>query len=162
VVAHHATCIGGGLELSLSCDFRLAAASAQYGFPENKHGVIPASNGVSRLTRICGSHWARWLIMAGQSVSAAEAWNMGLVHKVYPDAEFEEAVMKFCRHLAGQDAEQMGTAKLAIELARDVSLDQARQVERMANSTLMLRPGQEELRQRHLETVGGKKQGSDA
>ena len=49
VVAHHATCVGGGLELSLSCDFRLAAASASYAFPEAKLGMIPASGSVSRL-----------------------------------------------------------------------------------------------------------------
>jgi enoyl-CoA hydratase len=48
VVAHHAPCVGGGLELSLSCDFRLAAKSARYSFPEGKFGVLPASNGVSR------------------------------------------------------------------------------------------------------------------
>ena len=58
VVAHHATCVGGGLELSLSCDFRLAAKSARYVFPEAKLGAIPASGGVSRLTRLVGPHWA--------------------------------------------------------------------------------------------------------
>ena len=55
VVAHQAMCMGGGLELSLSCDFRLAAKSASYAFPEGKFGVLPASNGVSRLARIIGT-----------------------------------------------------------------------------------------------------------
>jgi enoyl-CoA hydratase/carnithine racemase len=141
VAAHHATCIGGGLEMSLSCDFRLAAKSASYAFPEGLFGVLPASNGVSRLTRICGPHWARYLIAANLPVNAERALLMGLVHEVFPDETFREDVMKFCRHLAQQNAEQMGAAKLAIEMAYDVGLAQARNVERLANSALMLNPG---------------------
>ena len=140
VVAHHAPCVGGGLELSLSCDFRLAAKSARYSFPEGKFGVLPASNGVSRLTRIVGTHWARYLIMANIPVDADKALLMGLVHEVWPDGTFEDEVTRFCRHVAEQNGEQMGAAKIAIELARDVGLAQARQVERMANSALMLNP----------------------
>ncbi|CAN7402491.1 enoyl-CoA hydratase/isomerase family protein [Phenylobacterium sp. LjRoot219] len=140
VVAHHAMCVGGGLELSLSCDFRLAARSAGYAFPEGLFGVLPASNGVSRLTRLCGPHWARWLIMANRKVDADRALTMGLVHEVFPDDSFEDEVMAFCRHLAQQNAEQMGTAKLAIELAADVGRAAARDVERLANSSLMQSP----------------------
>jgi enoyl-CoA hydratase/carnithine racemase len=138
VVAHHAPCVGGGLEMSLSCDFRLAAKSAHYSFPESHMGVLPASNGVSRLTRICGTHWARYLIMANVIVPAERALIMGLVHEVYPDESFADEVMKFCRHLCKQNPEHMGTAKLAIEMARDVGLAQARNVERLANASLML------------------------
>jgi enoyl-CoA hydratase len=140
VVAHHAMCVGGGLEMSLSCDFRLAAKSAGYAFPEGKFGTLPASNGVSRLSRIIGTHWTRYLIMANLPATADRALIMGLVHEVFPDDTFEEDVMKFCRHLAQQNGEQMGTAKLAIELAHDVGLAQARNVERLANSALMLHP----------------------
>lgn len=140
VVAHQATCVGGGLELSLSCDFRLAAKSASYSFPEGKFGVLPASNGVSRLARLIGPHWTRYLVMANLPANADKALIMGLVHEVFPDETFEEDVMKFCRHLAEQHGEQMGTAKLAIELAYEVGRDQARQVERLANSALMLNP----------------------
>lgn len=157
VVAHHAMCVGGGLEISLSCDFRLAAKSAAYSFPEGLFGVLPASNGVSRLTRICGTHWARYIIMANLPVSAERALNMGLVHDVFPDETFEEETMKFCRHLAKQNAEQMGAAKIAIELANDVSRDQARHVERMANSALMLNPDYLAGMERYMKGVGGKK-----
>jgi enoyl-CoA hydratase/carnithine racemase len=155
VAAHHAPCVGGGLEMSLSCDFRLAAKSASYSFPEGLFGVLPASNGVSRLTRIVGTHWARYLIMANLPVND-RALNMGLVHDVFPDETFEEDVMRFCRHLAKQNGEQMGTAKIAIELARDVGLDQARHVERLANSALMLAPDYLETVKRYVQTIGGK------
>jgi enoyl-CoA hydratase/carnithine racemase len=156
VVAHHATCVGGGLELSLSCDFRLAAKSASYAFPEGKFGVLPASNGVSRLARIIGTHWTRYLIMANLPASADKALIMGLVHEVFPDETFAEDVMKFCRHLAQQNGEQMGTAKLAIELAHDVGLAQARNVERMANSALMLNPDYLAGMERYIQGIGGK------
>jgi enoyl-CoA hydratase/carnithine racemase len=158
VVAHQAMCVGGGLELSLSCDFRLAAKSARYAFPEGKFGVLPASNGVSRLTRIVGPHWARYLIMANLPVDADRALIMGLVHEVFPDDSFDAEVMRFCRHLAEQNGEQMGTAKIAIELARDVGLAQARQVERMANSVLMLHPDYLAGMERYVKNIGKKRE----
>jgi enoyl-CoA hydratase len=140
VCAIHAPCVGGGLEMALSCDFRLAAQSASFAFPEGLFGVLPASNGVSRLTRICGPHWARWLIMANKKADAERALTMGLVHDVMPDEGFDAAALDFCRHLTKNDGEQMGAAKVAIEMAAEVSRDTARHVERMANSALMLNP----------------------
>lgn len=157
VCAIHSTCVGGGLELALSCDFRLAARSASFSFPEGLFGVLPASNGVSRLTRICGPHWARWLIMGNQKADAERALIMGLVHDVQPDEGFDEAALDFCRHLTRQNAEQMGAAKIAIELAAEVGPDMARHVERMANSALMLNPAYLETVERYIKGVGGKK-----
>ncbi len=156
VVAHQGTCVGGGLEISLSCDFRLASENARYSFPEGKFGVLPASNGVSRLTRIVGTHWARYLVMGNVIADANKALIMGLVHEVWPEAGFQERVLEFCRHLAGNNGEQMGTAKLAIEMAYDVGLDMARNVERMANSALMLAPDYIEGYKRHIGTIGKK------
>jgi enoyl-CoA hydratase len=160
VVAHHATCMGGGLELSLSCDFRLAATSAAYAFPEAKFGSIPATGGVSRLTRYVGPHWARWLIMANKQIDAAQALNIGLVHAVYPDDAFEAEVLAFCQHLAKQPPEVTAMAKIAIELATDLESAQARNMERMANSVLSL--GDEHiglLAALKAKLAGGKKGG---
>lgn len=154
VVAHHARCVGGSLEMSLSCDFRLAAASASYAFPEAKFGVLPATNGVSRLVRLIGPHWARYMIMANIPLEAQEALNAGLVHKVYPDETFEDDVMAFCRHLAKQDPELVGAAKVAIELAADLPAHQAASVERLVNSSIMIAPHYEELMKSHLANIG--------
>ena len=154
VVAHHARCVGGSLEMSLSCDFRLAAASASYAFPEAKFGVLPATNGVSRLVRLVGPHWARLLIMANMPIDAQEARIAGLVHKIYPDESFESDVMGFCRHLALQNAEMVGTAKVAIELCADLGVHQAASVERMANSSLMLSPEYKDLMVSHVANIG--------
>ncbi len=157
VVAHHARCVGGSLEMSLSCDFRLAAASASYAFPEAKFGVLPATNGVSRLTRLVGPHWARLLVMANMPVDAQEARIMGLVHKVYPDETFEQDVMAFCRHLAQQNSELVGTAKVAIDLCADLPAHQSASVERMANSALMLQPAYQQMMSAHVASIGSKK-----
>ncbi|MBU6206263.1 MAG: enoyl-CoA hydratase/isomerase family protein [Alphaproteobacteria bacterium] len=157
VVAHQAMCVGGGLELSLSCDFRLAAQSAGYAFPEGLFGVLPASSGVSRLTRFCGPHWARWLIMANKPATASLALTMGLVHQVYPDETFEADIMDFCHHLAKQNGEQMGAAKVAIDLCAELGRDSARHVERMANSGLMLNPEYLKQVEEYTKGIGGKK-----
>jgi enoyl-CoA hydratase len=154
VVAHHARCVGGSLEMSLSCDFRLAAASASYSFPEGNFGLLPATNGVSRLVRLVGPHWTKLMIMANTPITAEEARIAGLVHKVYPDESFEEEVMAFCRHVASQNGEFMGTAKVAIELAAELSRHDAAQVERMANSVLSLSPEYAELSRAHNANVG--------
>lgn len=157
VVAHQGTCVGGSLEMSLSCDFRLAAARASYAFPEARFGVLPATNGISRLTRVVGPHWARYLVMANLPATAQQALNMGLVHDVFPDETFEEDVMNFCRHLTRQNSEMIGTAKIAIELAADLESAQAGAVERLANSALMLMPSYRESLERHVEGVGARK-----
>jgi enoyl-CoA hydratase/carnithine racemase len=136
VAAHQGPCLGGGLEFSLSCDFRLAAQSAHYALPEIALGALPGSGGVSRLTRIAGPHWARWLVMAGEQVSAEQALSMGFVHAVYPDAEFDVRVRSFCAKLAARPYELLGLAKLSIELAADLDRAQARNVERISNSIL--------------------------
>lgn len=154
VVAHHARCVGGSLEMSLSCDFRLAAASASYAFPEAKFGVLPATNGVSRLVRIIGPHWARYMIMANIPLEAEEARIAGLVHKVFPDETFQADVMAFCRHLAQQDGELIGAAKVAIELCADLPAHQAASVERLVNSSIMTTPHYEQLMKAHLGNVG--------
>jgi enoyl-CoA hydratase len=154
VVAHQGVCVGGGLEMSLSCDFRLASTEARYAFPEGKFAILPATNGVSRLTRIVGSAWARYLVMANMEADAEEARIMGLVHKVYPAETFEEQSLAFARHLVKQNGEQMGTAKIAIELARDLGAHQAASVERLANSALMLMPNYAEVQGAHIAGIG--------
>ena len=160
VVSHHAMCMGGGLEISLSCDFRIAGESAEYAFPEGLFGVLPASNGVSRLTRYCGAHWARWMIMANKRIDAALALNIGLVHQVVPDDQLDAEVMEFCRHLTRQNGEQMGAAKITIELCEEVGRDSARHIERMANSALSLNPGWSDGHAQYIKGIGGRSGGS--
>lgn len=136
VVAHHAPCLGGALEMSLACDFRLASESARYGLPETAFGNIAGSGGVSRMTRLVGPQWTRWFVMGNLPMDAAKAERIGLVHDVYADAEFEERVRAFCLHLAAQPPETVGAAKIAIELTKDLDRAQGRNVERLVASSL--------------------------
>jgi enoyl-CoA hydratase/carnithine racemase len=92
--------------------------------------------------------------MANKPVNAEKALTMGLVHEVFPDATFDDEVMAFCRHLAAQNGEQMGAAKVAIELANDVGLAAARNIERMANSALMLNPDYVARLQSYVSGIG--------
>jgi enoyl-CoA hydratase len=136
VAAHQGPCLGGALEMSLSCDFRLASSSARYGLPEIEIGALPGSGGISRLTRLAGPHWARWLVMAGEQVTAEQALSMGIVHAVYPVESFESDARSFCVRLAALPYEVLGLAKLSIELAVDLDRAQARNVERISSSIL--------------------------
>jgi enoyl-CoA hydratase/carnithine racemase len=157
VVAHHAACLGGALEMSLSCDFRLAAKSARYGLPETTIGALPGSGGTSRLTRLVGPHWARWFIMANLEMDAERALAIGLVHDVYADDEFETRVWEFCRHLVRQPPETVAAAKLAIELTADLDRAQARNVERLANTALVFGDEHRRLFDAMLEKIEKRK-----
>jgi enoyl-CoA hydratase len=137
VVAHQGPCLGGALEMSLSCDFRLAAHSASYGLPEAAMGLLPGSGGTSRLTRLIGPHWARWMIIAGRQFSADQALAVGLVHEVLDDDGFAASALGFCRSLVAQPAEMIAAAKLSIELAADLDRAQGRNIERLCNSALI-------------------------
>ena len=131
-------CFGVGVELSASCDFRLAAARATYALPEIINlAVIAGSGGVSRVTRLVGPHWARWIAMAPETVNAQKAMIMGLVHEVYPDETFAEEVQKFAHKLAGLSREALGLAKLAIDAAATSDRVTARNFDRVANSLLI-------------------------
>jgi len=157
VVAHQGPCFGGALELSLSCDFRLAAASARYRLPEVELGVLPGSGGTSRLTRLIGPHWARWLVMAAQQVDADRALAIGLVHEVIPDQEFEQRVREFCRHLVQLPPETLALSKVAIELSADLGSASARQVEQLANSILFTGSERPRYLQKFLERQAEKR-----
>ena len=136
ISAAQGPCLGGALEMALSCDFRLAAASASYGLPETNLGGLPGSGGTSRLTRIVGTAEAKWMIMAAQTVSAERALRTGLIHDIYPDETFASQCLDFARHLTTLPREVLGMAKLAIEAAKDLDRATARNIERIANTPL--------------------------
>lgn len=136
VVAHQGPCLGGALEMSLSCDFRLASERASYRLPEIALGAIPGSGGISRLTRLVGPAWARWLAMAGRAVDAEAALRIGLVHDVLPAEGFPAACERFCAELCEFPAEAMAAAKLAIDAVDPLDRGTGRQIERLATTSL--------------------------
>jgi enoyl-CoA hydratase len=130
--------------------------------PEIDTGALPGSGGVSRLTRIAGPHWARWLVMAGEQVTSDQALQMGFIHAVYADENFDSQVQAFCAKLAKQPYEVLGLAKLSIELAVDLDRAQARNVERIANSMLFTGAEHKALVQAFLERQAAKRTSRDA
>lgn len=92
IAAIHAACAGGGCELALACDLRMAASSAKIGLPEITLGIIPGWGGTVRSTLICGPAAARRIMLSGELLPAAEAQRLGLVHDVMADDAFRAAV----------------------------------------------------------------------
>ena len=138
VLAAQGTCLGAGLEMAMSCDFRFCTPRAEWAVPEIKLGVIAGSGGSSRLARLIGPAWAKYLAMAGMQVSAERALMMGLVHDVFPEETFMDEVYAFCRKVAELPPEAVGMAKLAIDMATDVQ-DRVvqRHMDRIVNTILV-------------------------
>lgn len=139
VMAINGPCLGLGLEMAGAVDFRLASTEARFALPEVELGMIAGSGGTSRIVRLCGVGWAKWLGMAGEPMDARTALMAGLVQAVWEPDEFDDQVWAFCRRLAGRDADAVGVAKLAIDLCQDLDRQGGRTVERIANTPLALR-----------------------
>ncbi|MES2986371.1 MAG: enoyl-CoA hydratase/isomerase family protein [Pseudomonadota bacterium] len=139
VMAIGGPCLGLGLEMAGAVDFRLASEDARFGLPEVDLGVLAGSGGTSRIVRLCGVGWAKWMGMAGEEIDAQTAFTAGLVQAVWPRDVFEEEVWAFCRRLVSRPAEAQGVAKLAIDLCKDMDRASGRTIERIANTPLVLR-----------------------
>lgn len=137
VLAAQGPCLGAGLEMAGSCDFRLAAEGAYFQLPEVALGTVAGSGGVSRVNRLVGPHWTKWLAMANQPVDAHQALAIGLVHRVLPAEGFAAGVLAFCQELAALPAQAMGATKRAIDMCEDVDRATARDVERTINGALI-------------------------
>jgi enoyl-CoA hydratase len=123
--------LGGGLELALCADFRVAGEGAKLGQPEILLGLIPGAGGTQRLPRLVGSARAKDIVFTGRFVGAAEALAIGLVDKVVPDGEeYEEAVRMVARYANGP-AVALRAAKQAIDEGMDADLDTGMEIERL-------------------------------
>jgi enoyl-CoA hydratase len=142
ILAVQGICLGAGLEMAMSCDFRFCTANAEFRLPEANLGLFPGSGGASRLTRLVGPAWGKWIAMAGVPVGAEQAKNIGLVHDVLPLETFMDDVYDFCRNrLMPIPMDVLGVAKLAIDIYGDVQDRTAqRHIDRMVTSTLQGTP----------------------
>ena len=123
--------LGGGLELALCADFRVAGESARVGQPEILLGVIPGAGGTQRLPRLVGPARAKDIVYTGRFVAAPEALAIGLVDKVVPDAEVYQAAREMVNRYAGGPAVALRAAKQAIDEGLDVDLDSGLEIERL-------------------------------
>jgi enoyl-CoA hydratase/carnithine racemase len=123
--------LGGGLELALCADFRVAGESARVGQPEILLGVIPGAGGTQRLPRLVGPARAKDIVFTGRFVAAPEALAIGLVDRVVPDAEVFQAARELAGRYAGGPAVALRAAKQAIDEGLDVDLDSGLEIERL-------------------------------
>jgi enoyl-CoA hydratase/3-hydroxyacyl-CoA dehydrogenase len=114
IASVNATALGGGNELAMACDFRIAAQSASFGQPEINLGIIPGFGGTQRLPRLIGEARALELNLVGDAIDAGEAYELGLAHRVVPDHELLDTALLWARGLAEQ-------APVAIEQVKRVS-----------------------------------------
>src|SRR3984957_15275724 len=123
--------LGGGLELALCADFRVAGQSAKMGQPEILLGVIPGAGGTQRLPRLIGPAKAKDIVFTGRFVGAEEALAIGLVDKVVPDGEVYAAAVKLAERFATGPAVALRAAKQAIDEGLEADLDTGLEIERL-------------------------------
>ena len=123
--------LGGGLELALCADFRVAGERARVGQPEILLGLIPGAGGTQRLPRLVGPAKAKDIVFTGRFVGAAEALAIGLVDQVVPDAEVEAAAVTLAQRFVAGPAVALGAAKLAIDEGLEAGLDTGLEIERL-------------------------------
>jgi enoyl-CoA hydratase/carnithine racemase len=136
IAAINGVCAGGGLELALSCDFRLVAQGARLGFPEMRVGLIPGSGGCSRLVKAIGLLRAKELVMRGRMVDSATADRYGLVTELVPDAELMTRAKSFAVELCEWSPMSLGMAKVVLQGCANADLETSRTLERLGNSVL--------------------------
>ena len=115
-------CLGGGMELALACDIRIAAESAKLGQPEINLGIIPGGGGTQRLTRLVGEGKAMELVLTGDLIDAAEAKTLGLVNDAVPAAELRDRVRALAVRIAEKSPVALGMAKEAVKSAARMNL----------------------------------------
>lgn len=130
VAAINGYALGGGLELALCADVRFAAEDATVGQPEINLGVIPGAGGSQRLTRLVGTSRAKDLIFTGRHVKADEALQIGLVDRVLPADQVQQAAHDWAAQFVGGPAQALRAAKEAVDLGGEVDLQTGLQIER--------------------------------
>ncbi|PZG09959.1 enoyl-CoA hydratase/isomerase family protein [Nonomuraea aridisoli] len=128
--------LGGGCELALCADFRVAGESAKLGQPEILLGIIPGAGGTQRLPRLIGPARAKDLIFSGRHVPAAEALAMGLVDRVVPDEQVYTAALEWAATFVGGATVALRAAKQAVDQGLEVDLDTGLEIERLQFSGL--------------------------
>lgn len=120
--------LGGGFELALACDFRVAADNAKVGFPEVLLGLLPGAGGTQRITRLIGPNRAKELVFSGRMVGMQEAPEVGIVNRVVPVDDLRETATTMAAGFAAGPA-SLSLAKRAIEEGADLPLDEAMALE---------------------------------
>lgn len=136
VAAISGYCLGGGFELALACDLRIAAEGATFGLPEVALGILPSSGGVTRLVRAVGAATTRDLVLCGDRFDAAEAHRLGLVREVIAPGEVDARALDLAKQLSALPPLAVAWTKAAIDAAAESSTATSLLVEQLAYAAL--------------------------
>lgn len=123
-------CLGGGNELAMNCDMIVAAENARFGQPEINLGIMPGAGGTQRLTRAIGKFRAMEVVLTGDTLTAQEAYMLGLVNRVVPTELYLEKALELARVIASKAPLALQLAKESVLKAEEMTQDQALDVER--------------------------------
>ncbi len=129
IAAINGFAFGGGMEIAMACDIRIASADAKMGTPEVKLGLIPAWGGSQRLIYLIGASRAREMILTGRNITAKEGEEFGLINKVVPADELEASAGFMAAQIADNAPLAIAAAKKSLDASRTMSIDEGNQLE---------------------------------
>jgi len=136
IAAVRGFCLGGGCELAMCCDLRIASEDARFGQPEVALGIIPAAGGTQRLPRLVGLGRAKELVLTGRLIDAQEAERIGLVNRVVPADEVLDAARELARSILKNGALAVRLAKLNLNNSARTGQDSALLLEQVSQAVL--------------------------
>ena len=116
-------CLGGGLEIAMSCDLRTSSDRSKLGQPEINIGIIPGAGGTQRLTRLIGEGRAMELILTGRMIKAEEALQYGILNFVFTSEELEEKTIELANTIASKSSYAVERAKRSVKAVAEMSLE---------------------------------------
>lgn len=132
IAAVNGYALGGGTEVALACDFIYASENARFGLPEVTLGIFPGFGGTQRLPRLIGKGKAKELIFTGKMITAQEAFQMGIVNRVFPQASLMEETKKVALQIAANGAIGVKLAKMVVDTGYNMDLTEACSLESYA------------------------------
>ena len=137
IAAIDGICMGGGLEVALGCDLRIATARSKFATPEGKLGIIPGGGATARLPRLVGPGWAMEMMLMGEPIDAERALSIGLVTRLVEPEELLAEARRMADHLAGFAPFVPRTMKAMVQFGLDASLASAQMLEKYAQGALV-------------------------
>jgi enoyl-CoA hydratase len=134
IAAINGYALGGGCELALACDIRVAADTARFGQPELGLGIIPGAGATQRLPRVVGMGWAKHLVLTGEIIDAKQALELGLVTAIMPASQLQVRARELAKRILKQGPLAAKLAKLALNASARVDLDSGLLIETLAQS----------------------------
>ena len=141
IAAINGVCFGGGLELALACDVRVASQGARFGLPEIRLGVVPGGGGTVRLQRLVGPGLARYMVLTGDIIDAQRALEIGLISELHAEEVFDAAVTALAQRLSALSPAALTLAKRTLELGQVPGLAEAIRGEALASAVSLTTEG---------------------